>query len=113
PIVHGEGLQSRDFTYIDDVVAANLAAASAPAERCAGNIYNVAPGTASTLLDILDVLGALLGVDVAPVYAEPRAGDVRRSLADAGAAARDLGVECTIDLRAGLARTVAWLRTLT
>ena len=53
PVVHGDGLQSRDFTYISDVVAANLAAASAPAESCAGRVYNIAGGTAWTLLDVL------------------------------------------------------------
>ncbi len=110
--VHGDGLQSRDFTYIDDVVGANLAAASAPADMCSGRVYNIAPGTSASLLDILRVLSELLGVTPNPHFTEPRAGDVRRSQADASAAARDLGYRCTIGLDDGLRRTVDWLRTL-
>jgi UDP-glucose 4-epimerase len=110
PVVHGDGLQSRDFTYITDVVAANLAAASAPADACAGKAYNIAGGASWTLLDILAILGQLLEVDPVPEFTEPRAGDVRRSQADAGAAARDLGFTCVVPMEDGLARTVAWLR---
>jgi UDP-glucose 4-epimerase len=110
PEVHGDGLQSRDFTYIDDVVAANLSAASAPADRCSGHVYNIAPGTSATLLDLLRIFGDLLGVNPEPRFVAPRAGDVSRSLADASAAERDLGFRCTIGLEDGLARTVDWLR---
>jgi UDP-glucose 4-epimerase len=112
PEVHGDGLQSRDFTYIADVVGANLAAAAAPASACSGKVYNIAPGVSASLLDILANLGELLAVDPKPHFVEPRAGDVRHSLADASAAARDLGFRCTIDLGDGLAQTVAWLKTL-
>jgi UDP-glucose 4-epimerase len=112
PEVHGDGLQSRDFTYISDVVAANLAAASAPGEICSGHVYNIAPGSAASLLDILASLGALLGVTPEPKFVTPRAGDVRHSLADSTAAARDLGYSCSVTLDEGLARTVEWLRTL-
>ena len=76
--VHGDGLQSRDFTYIDDVVGANLAAASAPGEACSGRAYNIAPGTSASLLDILRVLGDLLGVTPPLHFTAPRAGDVRQ-----------------------------------
>jgi UDP-glucose 4-epimerase len=110
PIVHGDGLQSRDFTYISDVVDANLAAARAPADGCAGRAYNIAGGASWTLLDILGILGALLGVEPAPEFTEPRPGDVRHSQADAAAAARDLGFRCQVPMEDGLARTVAWLR---
>jgi UDP-glucose 4-epimerase len=112
PEVHGDGLQSRDFTYIADVVGANLAAAAAPGEVCAGRVYNIAPGTAASLLDILAGLGALLGVTPEPRFVAPRAGDVRHSLAESTAAERDLGYRCTVTLDEGLERTVAWLRTL-
>ena len=112
PLVHGDGLQSRDFTYVSDVVAANLAAANAPAESCAGRVYNVAGGTERTLLDVLGVLAGLLGVEPHPQFAEPRAGDVRHSRADPAAAAADLGFRASIELEAGLAQTVDWLRTL-
>jgi UDP-glucose 4-epimerase len=112
PVVHGDGLQSRDFTYISDVVDANLAAAAAPAERCAGRVYNVAGGASCTLLDVLRILGDLLGVVPNPQFVEPRPGDVRHSRADAGAAARDLGFRTRVGLADGLRRTVDWLRSL-
>src|SRR5262245_25598 len=112
PEVHGDGLQSRDFTYISDAVGANLAAAAAPGEVCSGRVYNIAPGSAASLLDILASLGALLGVTPEPTFVAPRAGDVRHSLADSTAAERDLGYRCSVSLDDGLARTVEWLRTL-
>ena len=112
PTVHGDGLQSRDFTYIADVVDANLAAASAPAAACSGRAYNIAGGAGWTLLDILHALGELLGVEPRPEFVAPRAGDVRHSRADPSCARRDLGFECRVDLGEGLRRTVDWLRAL-
>jgi UDP-glucose 4-epimerase len=110
PTVHGDGRQSRDFTYVADVVAANLAAATAPAEACSGNVYNVAPGTTNTLLDLLDILGELTGNRPQPNFVDPRAGDVRRSQADATAARHDLGWKPTWTFEAGLREVVAWIR---
>ncbi len=112
PVVHGDGLQSRDFPYVADVAAATLAAARAPAERCAGHVYNIAAGQASTLLNVLRILGGLLGVEASPRCADPRPDDVRRSLADGTAASRDLGFGCTVGIEGGLRRTVDWLRSL-
>jgi len=112
PVVHGDGLQSRDFTYISDVVDANLAAAAAPATQCAGRVYNIAGGAACTLLDVLRILGDLLGVVPDPQFVEPRPGDVRHSRADASAAARDLGFRTRVGLDDGLELTVDWLRSL-
>jgi UDP-glucose 4-epimerase len=112
PVVHGDGLQSRDFTFITDVVAANLAAASAPAESCSGHVYNVAGGEAWTLLDILRILGELLGVEPQPHFIETRAGDVRHSRADPSAAVRDLGFRAEVSLDDGLRATVDWLKSL-
>ena len=112
PIVHGDGLQSRDFTYITDVVGANLAAAAAPSDQCAGRVYNIAGGEASTLLDVLRILGDLLGVVPHPQFVEPRPGDVRHSRADPRAAARDLGFRTRVGLDEGLRLTVDWLRRL-
>ncbi|MEY2450020.1 MAG: UDP-glucose 4-epimerase [Acidimicrobiaceae bacterium] len=109
PLVHGDGKQSRDFTYISDVVAANLAAASAPAESASGKAYNIACGDEHSLLELLEHLGQILGVDVEPEHAEPRAGDVRHSCADVAAAARDLGWSATVTFRDGLDETVAAL----
>jgi UDP-glucose 4-epimerase len=111
PVVHGDGGQTRDFTFIADVVTANLRAASAPAERCAGNAYNVAGGVATSLLDILAALGRILGVDATPQFTAPRAGDVYRSLGDGSAARRDLDFRCEVPFEDGLRRTVEWLTT--
>jgi len=112
PLVHDDGLQSRDFTYVSDVVAANLAAANASADACAGHVYNVAGGAEYTLLDILRVLGELLGVEPHPQFTDARPGDVRHSRAEVGAAARDLGFRAVIGLDDGLRETVDWLRSL-
>ena len=112
PEVHGDGLQSRDFTYISDVVGANLAAGAAPGDVVSGRVYNIAPGAAASLLDILASLGTLLDVTPEPKFVAPRAGDVRNSLADSTAAERDLGYRCNVTLDDGLAHTVEWLRTL-
>jgi UDP-glucose 4-epimerase len=108
PTVHGDGLQSRSFAYVDDVVEANLAAAAAPAESCSGHAYNIAGSTSSTLLQLLDELSAILGVAVDPVHTDPRPGDVRHSSADLTAASRDLGWEPKVSMADGLRRTVEW-----
>ena len=80
--------------------------------RAPGKAYNIAGGAASTLLDLLRILGDRLGVVPDPEFVEPRAGDVRHSRADASAAARDLGFRADVTLDDGLARTVDWLRSL-
>jgi len=112
PVVHGDGFQSRDFTYVSDVVAANLRAATADAAAAAGRAFNVAAGNEWTLLDILRILGEQLGIEAHPRFDDPRPGDVRHSRADASAAARDLGFRATVGLEDGLRRTVEWLRAL-
>ena len=106
PVVHGDGQQSRDFTYIEDVVAANLAAAAAPAALASGHAYNIACGGEYSLLELLDHLSEIIGVKVEPEHTDPRAGDVRHSCADVSAAARDLSWKANVTFRDGLARTV-------
>jgi len=108
PIVHGDGLQSRSFAYVDDVVEANLAASEASAEVCSGRAYNIAGSSSYTLLELLDELGAILGVEVDPEHSAPRPGDVRHSSADLTAAARDLGWQSKVGLSDGLRRTIDW-----
>jgi nucleoside-diphosphate-sugar epimerase len=110
PEVHGNGRQSRHFTFVSDAVHANLRAAEA-APQCSGSVYNVAGDRAHTLLEVLAILENILGVRVAPVHAAPRVGDVRHSLADLTAAQRDLDYEPTVGLRRGLRLTVESLTT--
>lgn len=111
PRIHGDGRQSRDFTYVADAVQANLRAAAAPADGCAGRAFNVARGEPVTLLALLDaVTAAAGGPAVAPVHGPRRPGDVRHSHADIAAARRALGYAPSVTLAEGLARTAAWFR---
>jgi UDP-N-acetylglucosamine/UDP-N-acetyl-alpha-D-glucosaminouronate 4-epimerase len=108
PTIHGDGEQSRDFTYVENVVNANLLAADAT--DVTGRVYNVACGERVTLNELVSELRDLMGSDVEPVYGEARMGDVRHSLADVSAARRDFGYEPSVSLREGLERTVGHLR---
>lgn len=108
PVVHGDGLQCRSFTYIDDVVRANLLAAEAPAQAVSGGVYNAAAERSVTLLELLGLLGQALGVTPDPVHTDPRAGDIRASQADGAAARRDLGFEAEVAFEDGIRRTVSW-----
>jgi nucleoside-diphosphate-sugar epimerase len=111
PTIHGDGLQSRDFTYIDNVVEANLLAAAAPAEKVSGQMMNVATGSRITLNETFEILRELTGYRGQPAHAAPRAGDIRDSLADIRRARELLGYQPRIDFREGLRRTVAWYRS--
>ena len=107
PVIYGDGEQSRDFTYIDNVVAANLQAAIA--KEASGKVINVANGQRITLNQLLAELKELTGKrDVTAEYLEPRMGDVRHSLADITLAKQFLGYESKVDLREGLQRTIDW-----
>jgi UDP-glucose 4-epimerase len=108
PVVHGDGLQSRDFAFISDVADANLLAATAPADACSGKAFNVAGGAAYSLLDLLAILGRLLGVTPTPEHTEPRSGDVRHSRADLSAATQSLGYAPVISFDDGLKQTMRW-----
>jgi len=109
PTIYGDGGQTRDFTYIENVVRANLLAAEAPEEAC-GEAYNIACGERISLLDLVERLGRITGREIAPVHGDPRPGDIRHSLADIGKARRLLGYEPVVTLDEGLERTVAWYR---
>jgi UDP-glucose 4-epimerase len=111
PTIHGDGEQSRDFTYIDNVVAANLLAAEAPAERVSGRMMNVATGAAVTLNQTFELLCGLTGYRGKPAYAEPRSGDIHHSLADIRLARELLGYAPSVDFAEGLRRTVEWYRS--
>jgi nucleoside-diphosphate-sugar epimerase len=105
--VNGDGGTSRDFTYVENVVCANLLAAST--NRGVGATVNVAMGGSITLNELVSTLGELLDLDVAPAYGSPRPGDVRESMADISLARDLLGYEPQIDFTAGLRRTVEWI----
>jgi UDP-glucose 4-epimerase len=108
PLIFGDGEQSRDFTYVANVVQANMLAMGAAG--AAGKVYNVACGVRVTLNGLIGELQELLGSDVEPEYAPSRAGDVRHSLADLTRAEAELGYVPAVDLRTGLARTITALR---
>jgi UDP-glucose 4-epimerase len=110
PTIYGDGEQSRDFTYIDNVVEANLLVAAAPAEKVSGRMMNLATGSLITLNDTFAILRELTGYTGQPAYAPPRAGDIRDSLADIRLAGELLGYVPKIDFHEGLRRTVEWYR---
>jgi nucleoside-diphosphate-sugar epimerase len=108
PTIHGDGLQTRDFTYVADVVDGVLRACEAPA--ASGEVINLAGGGRISLLDLVDTLNGILGLSIAPVLGPPREGDVRDSQADVTKARALLGFETRVSLEDGLRRTVAWYR---
>jgi UDP-glucose 4-epimerase len=110
PMIYGDGEQSRDFTYIDNVVHANLLASAAPAEKVSGQMMNAATGKSITLNQTFEILSELTGYQGKPAHAEERAGDIRDSLADIGLARELLGYQPQVDFREGLRRTVEWYR---
>jgi UDP-glucose 4-epimerase len=110
PQVHGDGEQSRDFTYIGDVVEANLLAARA-SERAWGRAYNVGGGGEPTSVNrLLDMIAERVGVDPDPVHTDPRPGDIRRSMADVSLAEELLGFSPKVAIDEGVSRTVDWFR---
>ncbi len=109
PIIYGDGLQSRDFTYVSNVVDANLAACRATEAR---GVYNIACGERTTLLDLLERIQTLLGTHIPPVHEPPREGDVRHSEADITRATRDFGFVPQVTLADGLEPTVAQFREM-
>jgi nucleoside-diphosphate-sugar epimerase len=110
PLINGDGEQGRDFTYVDNAVHANLLALSAPAERVAGRVFNVACGERHTLNETYRILSGLLEYPHPPQYGPDRAGDVRDSLADISAAREAMGYAPQVGFEEGLRRTVAWYR---
>jgi UDP-glucose 4-epimerase len=105
--IHGDGLQSRDFTYIDNVVSANLHAAES--QLGAGGVFNVGQGRAHTLLEVVDLLEDIIGTKLQLLHIAGRAGDVRHTQADISEAQRCLGYTPEISFEEGLSRTVAYL----
>ncbi len=110
PTIHGDGEQSRDFTYIENVVQANLKAAAAPAEIVAGHVFNCAVGEPHTLNETYKLMADLTGYKKPPLYGPSREGDIKHSYADISAARKALGYEPKVGFLEGLRRTVDWYR---
>lgn len=108
PVIYGDGLQSRDFTFVDNVVHGNLLAADA--KGAAGKSFNLANGRSTSLLQLLDVLRRLLGIDIEPIHEPPREGEVRHSMADISLATNVLGYEPLVDFESGLAQSIDYYR---
>ncbi|MEE9162584.1 MAG: SDR family oxidoreductase [Candidatus Neomarinimicrobiota bacterium] len=106
PTIYGDGTQSRDFTYVANIVAANLLACTAP--DITGETLNIACGQRHTLLDLVAALNEIMGTDIEPLFAEPRQGDVLHSHASIEKAQAKLGYATDVDFPEGLARTVAY-----
>jgi len=110
PTINGDGEQSRDFTYIDNAVEANLLACTAPAQKVGGQMFNVATGRRVSLNETFKVLQKLTGYEGQPKYGPVREGDVKHSLADISKAESGLQYRPLVDFEEGLRRTVEWYR---
>jgi len=108
PTIYGDGLQSRDFVYVADVVQALTKAAKA--KSASGNVYNVGTGRSVTVFDLVAALNRQLGTSLTPQHGPPRSGEVRHSRADISRARRELGYEPSVSFEEGLKETVLWYR---
>jgi UDP-glucose 4-epimerase len=110
PTIFGDGRQSRDFTYIDNAVQANLRACKAPAPHVAGKVFNVATGRRVDLNETFEILKNIIGFSGDVKYGPERAGDVKHSLADLSRAENFLGYKPTVNFEDGLRKTIDWYR---
>ncbi len=108
PTVFGDGLQSRDFTYVDNVVEANLLATKA--KKTCGEVINIACGQAVTVNETIDTINGLAGRNIKPIYTAPRPGDVKHSLADITLAKKTIGYEPKVLFPEGLQKAIGWYR---
>jgi len=108
PVIYGDGLQSRDFTYVENNVEANILACSAP--RAVGEVMNIACGDRFSLLDLVDIINRILGTSIEPVFEPARPGDVKHSQADISKARELIGFEPKVGFVEGLERLVGWTR---
>lgn len=108
--IYGDGQTSRDFCFVDNAVEANLLACSAPIDQAGGQVFNIACGDSTSLLQVIDILGEIFGKRIPPHHEPPRPGDIRHSLADISRAQQILSYGAKIKFAEGLRRTVAWYR---
>jgi UDP-glucose 4-epimerase len=106
PLIYGDCSQSRDFTFVENNVWANIQACTAP--KAAGQVINIACGERYTLIDLVNMINEILGKNIEPKFATDRAGDVKHSLAGIEKARELLGYEVRVDFREGLRRTVEY-----
>jgi nucleoside-diphosphate-sugar epimerase len=111
PTIFGDGETSRDFTYIDNAVSANLLACSAPAAECAGRVFNCATGRRATLNETFEALKKLTDFKGTVKYGPEREGDIKHSLADIKQAQQHLGYKVLVNFEDGLRRTVEWYKS--
>ena len=110
PTIFGDGTQSRDFTYVDNAVSANLLACTAPAEKACGKVFNIAYGGQVTLLQMTESLNRLMGTKIAPIMGSERRGDIKHSFADISLAERTFGYKPLVNFEEGLKKTIEWYR---
>ena len=110
PVIHGDGGQTRDFTFVSNAVDANLLACHAPATQAAGMVFNIGSGTATSINELWQRIADLLDVNIEPEHDVPRAGDVRHSLASIALAREELGYSPEVDLDEGLRSSIAYYR---
>ncbi len=107
PVVFGDGEQTRDFTFVDNVVYANLLCSRA--KKTKGEVINIATSSSISLNELIKILKEITGKEIDPVYSDPRKGDIKHSLADISKAERMTGYRPLVDLREGLTKTIRWM----
>jgi len=108
PVIYGDGEQSRDFSYVTNVVQANLLAATVPG--VGGQVFNIACGQTYNLLELVATINRILGTDITPVHTAPRVGDIKHSLADIAKAKEMLSYQAEVEFEEGLHRVIAWYK---
>lgn len=108
PLINGDGQHSRDFTYIDNAVQANILSLFTPDKNAVNQVYNIACGHQTSLLELFEILRKEAGSSIQPIHGPERAGDVRHSLADISKAKKKLGYSPSISVEEGLKRSFQW-----
>lgn len=109
PVIYGDGNQTRDFVYVEDVVLANILAFESKVKN---NVYNIGSGKETSLNDLVKVINEILGTNIEPIYEQERPGDIRHSVADIQKAKKDLGYEPRYSLKEGLKKTIEWYKSV-
>jgi len=114
PTIYGDGLQSRDFTYVENNVRANILAATgaAGAFKAQGQVYNIACGASYNLIELFEAIRKIIGARVEPLFGPARVGDIKHSKADISRARADLGYKIAVPFEEGLRRTIEWYKTM-